>query len=70
MNYYHKDDKTNAIMHMHENKYSSKTKNVYYFAPECIKLDMYVDFENDYMFSEETFMEKYAKVVYRINFKK
>ena len=70
MNKYSICDYENALECMKSNKYSKKGKNVFYYAPDCYRQDMFTDFEENPDLTETEFLQKYSKIVYLINFKK
>lgn len=69
MNKYKICDYENALECMSLNGYSKKATNVFYYAPDCYRQDMYEDFEENPELTEEEFMIRYKIIVYRHNFK-
>lgn len=55
---------------MKVNKYSKKAKNIFYYASDCLRQDMYEDFEENPELTEAEFIQKYRKIVYSFNFNK
>ncbi len=70
MNKYNENDYENALECLRRNKYSKKAKNVFYYAPECYRVDMYSDFEEKPDLSEDDFMAKYKALLASISWKK
>ena len=70
MNKYEICDYENALECMKANCYSKKAKNIFYYASDCLRQDMYEDFEENPELTEAEFMQKYRKIVYSFNFKK
>jgi len=69
MNKYKICDYENALECMNVNGYSKKVKNVFYYAPDCYRQDMYADFEENPDLTETEFVQKYSKSVYFYNYK-
>ena len=68
MNRYYQDDFYNALQCMKINNYSNKTKNIFFYASNAFREDMYQDFENNPFFKEKEFVNKYKKLIYSLNF--
>jgi hypothetical protein len=70
MNRYHENDFQNVLECMRVNGFSKKAKNVFYYAPDLFRQDMYLEFEQNPNLTENEFMHKFKKIIYDINYKK